>query len=153
MNGDGYEDIAITAPNLAAAGEPGGRTFVYAGSPRGPLPSPSWYVDRVDWGPPQHPLNHGDFDGDGFDDFVFGERAYLTIQPARASVYLGSPAGLLAAPAWMEESNRTFSDFATALATGDVNGDGLDDLVVGDQSQPNGTDPSGAVHVYLGNHP
>ena len=86
---------------------------------------------RVDY-----PLrNHGnrvvvvDLNGDGLSDLVAAHDG--SGQPIYLTVFLGSRTGELAAPVALPTvpAHAGVSDGTTALATGDLNGDGLDDIV------------------------
>jgi FG-GAP repeat protein len=95
----------------------------------------------------------GDVNGDGFSDVIVGARLYDTglTDEGRAFVYLGSPAGLSLAPAWIAEDGVASSDFGNSVATaGDVNGDGFADVIVGAYLYTNGQAAEGAAFVYLG---
>ncbi|MCB9374241.1 MAG: FG-GAP repeat protein, partial [Microthrixaceae bacterium] len=76
----------------------------------------------------------GDVNGDGYDDLVVGTTDYGNGERLEggAFLYLGSAAGLSAAPAWSAESNQAYAFFGQSVAgAGDVNGDGYEDVVVG----------------------
>jgi hypothetical protein len=100
----------------------------------------------------------GDVDGDGFDDVVVGSPLYdlEADQDGAAFLFLGSASGLGSTPNWLVGSNQQGAAFGYALSTaGDVNGDGLDDLLVGAPEYKidfgdNGTPPAGAAYVYHG---
>jgi hypothetical protein len=54
-------------------------------------------------------------------------------------------------PAWTAESNQEFSDFGYSVASaGDVNGDGFDDVIVGDTELYNGQAALGRAYVFHG---
>jgi hypothetical protein len=81
----------------------------------------------------------GDLNGDGLDDLVFSDRLYATdgTAPAigRTYVFIGRPDSRLASPATyrMQNAARVYQGVnfaANAVAVGDVNGDGFDDLAV-----------------------
>jgi len=68
----------------------------------------------------------GDFDGDGYDDLAIGAGAMATVE-----VYRGGPSGL-SATLWIALScDQAASHFGSALAAGDFDHDGRDELAVG----------------------
>lgn len=97
----------------------------------------------------------GDVNGDGFDDILVATPLYSHGEPyeGRVFLYLGSPSGPSHTPAWSAEGNQFHAFFGSAVAAaGDVNGDGLGDVLVGAPSFDSSalwTD-NGAVYVYLG---
>src|SRR4029078_6945506 len=78
----------------------------------------------------------GDVNGDGIADVIVGEPDYdgpSTPNPheGRAMVFLGSPSGPSLSPIWAAEGAQ--DGFGAAVASaGDVNGDGFDDIIVGE---------------------
>ena len=84
----------------------------------------------------------GDFDGDGFDDLAVGASGETTNGKSGAGlvqVFYGSEAGLLTdqGQVFTQEtshvpgSSETNDHFGAALAAGDLDGDGFDDLAIG----------------------
>lgn len=154
LDGDGFDDLAISEPGATVLVDNEGRVTVWFGSATGPDPARTWTVTGT------HPHDTygfasglGDLNGDGYDDLaVLGEAGATLIGPgwqewfsARLDVYLGGPASPSTTPAvsWWDPWGATH--FGTPVAAGDVNGDGLDDLAV-----PVGTDAFSNVYIHLG---
>jgi hypothetical protein len=93
----------------------------------------------------------GDLDGDGFDDFgILGCRNAVTPNPSRAyRLFYGRAAGFHGDvdPNDADARLAMTGDGATALAAGDVDGDGIRDLVASDSGLHEG---DGGVHVIRG---
>lgn len=113
-------------------------------------------------------LAKGDFDGDGYDDLVVGapnEDSSVT-DSGSAQVFYGSPLGLSyertqflfqgagTTDNWVAGVPMQGDRFAAALAAGDFNHDGYDDLAVGAPGDHNprkgGETYGGGVHVIPG---
>jgi hypothetical protein len=121
LNGDGFADVVVShdgsgAPIYVTA---------YLGSATGEL-QPAWELG-TDYFTTEG-IAAGDFDGDAKTDV-----AIATSDPrAAVLVFHGLGTGQFAAPVALptSSSDPQVGDGTTALAVGDVNGDGLDDIVV-----------------------
>lgn len=92
----------------------------------------------------------GDVNHDGYSDIIVGSPGYDTL--GRASVYLGSILGVAAQPAWTVFGVQKHFG-ASVSGAGDINGDGFDDVVVGEPDANLGVPPvqwTGQVSLYLG---
>jgi len=94
----------------------------------------------------------GDVNGDGYGDVIVSAPYFDAGQTneGAAFVYLGSPArsgsDTSATAAAQLESDLAFANLGESVAgAGDVNGDGYDDVIVGDPNYGNG-----AAFVFLG---
>ena len=152
FNGDGYADLAIAAPN--ANGGSGAVTVLY-GSASGLTTSGSQYVTLGMPGlaGPSHgapgdgfgvALTTGDFNGRGYADLAIGV-------PGRNGVLVlvGSQQGLqITASQWLPGRGLLSG---SALASGDFNADGYDDLAVGAPfATVGGIAGAGIVEVHYG---
>jgi hypothetical protein len=154
VNGDGFNDVIVGAPYYDNGQTDEGRAFVYQGSADGLAASPGWTAesDRANAEFGIRVATAGDVNGDGYSDVVVGAYRYLNDpgSDGRAFLYLGSPQGLATAPAWTAASDQAGSYFGWSVATtGDVNGDGYSDVIVGAPLYDQ-LDDEGRVFLYLG---
>lgn len=149
LNGDGWPDLLVGAIDYDQGETDEGALFVYYGSDGGFASEP----DRIlvsgqsdsDFGAC---VAAGDLDGDGFDEVIVGAPRYDNGQnnEGAAFVFSGSAGGVAAAFAQRLEADDVGARFGSSCAVGDVNGDGLDDLIVG----AHGFGAGGAALVYHG---
>jgi hypothetical protein len=154
VNGDGFSDIVAGAPEYDPTGgiPADGRAYVFLGSPSGPEDSVHRILshgsdNRFGWSV----ASAGDTDGDGFGEILVGAKyPYLSDRLDGVYLYAGSPSGPAAEPDQVISYNRTryprSLDISVASA-GDVNGDGLSDVIVGDEDHLNS---DGRALVYVG---
>jgi hypothetical protein len=139
VNGDGWPDLVVGAPNHnGAAGERCGKALLFLGSPTGFATTPSWSAEGVLAGAQfgRVVASAGDVNNDGFDDVAIGSPGYAPpyywyIIPGLLYVYLGSASGLAPDPVMVAEGaydDRPYDGLGGALATGDFNGDGYADV-------------------------
>ena len=95
----------------------------------------------------------GDLDGDGYDDLVAGASRETSLSGGDGAAYVdyGSPTGVDTSREEQLVSPDAVggSEFGSALASGDVNGDGYSDLAIGAWSHAH-LASTGAVYLFLG---
>ena len=168
VNGDGYMDIIIGAPWA----DPGGRTeagetYVIFGSssPRPTIDLSTESADITIYGAASGDLSgiaiaSGDINGDGYDDIIIGApRA----DPAggkdagKTYVIFGfSPSSPVTIDLSTESADITiygddYKDYSGRVASGDINIDGYDDIIIGaHNANPGGRYRAGETYVIFG---
>ena len=175
INGDGFGDLVIGAPNADPNGNSNaGESYVVFGHAGGfaatleliTLDGNNGFVihgiDFVDWSG-FSVSRAGDINGDGFDDLIVGAPASRTGHSLSGEAYVvfgqsagfGSSMNLSAlngtngfAINGIDALDRTGYSVSGA---GDINGDGFDDLVIGAHwADPNGNSYAGETYVVFG---
>jgi hypothetical protein len=136
VNGDGYDDVAVGAPN-SSSGQ--GRAYVFRGSISGVTGTSTGDADTVltgltgESGAFAYALALGDANGDGCADVAAGA-PYHGSSAGGAYVFLGSSSGIFdrnAADADTKISGEAGSVLGCAVAFGDADGDRCEDLSLG----------------------
>jgi FG-GAP repeat protein len=163
FNDDCYADLAIAAVDF---GQPNGNVIIMYGSSHGLTTAGSAEIaaptGQIFFGAA---LASGDFNHDGLDDLAIGA-PYTTdagkIEAGLVDIVNGSATGLTGALASITQStdgiagtSESNDEFGGALAAGDFNHDGYDDLAIGTPGESTGTSPkvahqAGAIRVLNG---
>jgi hypothetical protein len=161
FDNDGRDDLAVGAPGRSEGGnKQAGRVFLFRGTASGPQAHSSF--TQVGLGVDEqfdgfgYALAFGDFDNDGRDDLVAGAPGESPgSSPASGFTFAfhGTATGLapwamLGQTLWVDEGG----DFAgAALASGDFDADGRDDVAVGAPGEVQGEySHTGMVFIYRG---
>ncbi len=144
VNGDGYEDIIVGAPNYSSTT---GRAYIFFGglamntvadvTLTGAATS-NYFGRSVS--------TAGDVNGDGYSDVIVGAYGYST-NTGRAYIYFGGSTMNNTADVILtgQAANNLFG--VSVSDAGDVNGDGYSDVIVGASGYSTGT---GRAYVYFG---
>jgi hypothetical protein len=154
VNGDGYGDVIVGAPGYDNGQSGEGRAYVYLGSANGLSSTPAWTVESDQAGADLgvSVSGAGDVNGDGYADVIVGSFLFSNGQASEgiALVYLGSSTGLATVPASLLECDQANARFGESVSSGDFNGDGYGDVVVGARLFDHGQTNEGRAFVYLG---
>ncbi len=172
FDNDGYDDVAVGAPGSGGKGSyDSGAVHIFYGSSKGITARGDQRIDQATSGVDGErqagdsfgaSLAAGDFDGDGRDDLAVGipgEASNGAAAAGAVQVFSGAKSGLVPSSGvlFTQASGNIAGEpqaddlFGSALAAGDYNGDGRDDLAVGVPGQAFGNKPgAGQVHVLYG---
>lgn len=139
VNGDGLDDIGVTAPNYAGGLSAEGAAFVYHFSASGPGASHDWKFESNQEGARLDRIARaGDVNDDGFGDVLVSASMFdvnAGSDAGRAWLFLGGPAGLASTAAWTFSGSERFAELGPVAAAGDVDGDGFADILVSERSR------------------
>jgi hypothetical protein len=154
VNGDGYADLAVGAPEFDNGEDDEGRIFVYLGTASGLSSTSAWTAESDQTGARLgSSLSLGDVNGDGYADLSAGAPWYSNGQSkeGKVFVYYGSAEGLSAQPLWTSEGDKDGALFGWAIdLSGDMNGDGFAELAVGAMSYEAGQVDEGRAFLFQG---
>jgi hypothetical protein len=169
FDADGYADVAVGG-SVFNGGAISENVYVFRGAAMGlgAAPAPTLTIPSPD---PKGAYfgsalaGAADLNGDGFSDLVIGAAAAVpstsTNPNGKVYTFHGSQIGLATKAAGLMQNPFTGANdvlgFAQELVAGDVNGDGYDDVLLGDSCDPGGATQDGRpycgrglAYVYVG---
>ncbi len=154
VNGDCCDDIIVGAPNNMERDTCAGKAYLfYGGNPMDTLPD-WWFCGDNYWqllG--TRVSNTGDFNGDGYKDFMIGDCFWPTFMDpwGRVLMFFGGP-NLDTIPDWRIEglAPLTGNLGSDVDCIGDINGDGYDDIIIGNYGYRSGAQFPGRFLLYFG---
>ena len=144
VNGDGFDDMIIVAGSYGSGAE-----YVVFGKQSGFADINLYFLDSADGlriGDASSGSSAGDINGDGFDDLLrslAGSYGYYDVTPGATYVQFGAAHGVTTG---FRISGVTAQSGNSVSSAGDVNGDGFDDIVIGDVL----ANSNGAAYVIFG---
>lgn len=155
LNCDGYDDLAVGAPEFNNGTTTSGAVFIFYGSEDGLAELDDWrYVSEQSSANLGYAVaGAGDVNRDGCDDLLVGVRRYSNVESNEGALFLfyGSEDGLAGEPDWYVEGTQPYANLGSAVAgLGDVNGDGYDDIAGGAPFWSGSAEHAGALYVYYG---
>ena len=155
VNQDGFDDVLVGAWTAGL----GGKAYLQLGPISGTLDladaDASFLGEEAFQAAGRSVDSAGDVNGDGFDDIVVGDMSHDGAGDSAGAMYLilGPVTGVLSLEyADREITGEAANDIAglSVSGAGDVDGDGLDDVVVGARGNDQGANNAGAAYLLLG---
>jgi hypothetical protein len=150
INGDGFADFLIGAPLNGEGGSNGGKAYLLFGNSTGLhmdtslSTAPASFLGQADYGVGGNSAGVGDVNGDGLDDFIIGASPWYT-----EYLFFGNASGWKKGTSILT-ANVTFNGAGGKPKHGDVNGDGLSDILFSDLSANSPYSGCGNVHLVFG---
>jgi len=163
VNGDGFPDILVGAPAYTGGAERQGIVYLVSGSPGMVTGGVQWLADATarlegsaaDDNAGEWVTGAGDVDCDGFDDFLVGAPYYDAESGSSAgAIFLFR--GPVSGDGTIGDADATLfgesgGDYAgVSISSGDFDGDGFPDVLVGSHHNDALAELGGAAHVVYG---
>jgi len=152
LNGDGYDDVIVGVRRSYARGESGGRVYIYYGGLNmDDAPALTLTTGETFDGFGESIAGVSDLNGDGFADVAIGAyRGKKRGDPGKAYIYFGGK-DMDNLPDLVLSAKSRFDWFGKSLAgAGDVNGDGLADIIIGAPCHRVDRRVVGQGYIYFG---
>ncbi|HRQ53432.1 MAG TPA: integrin alpha [Ignavibacteriaceae bacterium] len=153
VNGDGYEDIIVGAPNNDGGGSDFGSVYIYFGGSTIDNTADVIMIGEASGDDFGYSVSSArDINGDGYDDVIVGAYANDAggSNAGRAYIYFGG--AIMNNSADVILTGAAAGDlFGFSVSTaGDVNGDGYSDVIVGAYANDAGGSNAGRAYIYFG---
>ncbi len=156
VNGDGYADLLAGAPDFSNGQSGEGAAFLYLGGAGAFDTSADAQIefDQAGATAGARVAGLGDVDGDGRADVAVAAPLFDTslANAGRVAVYLGTAAGVAAAPTAVFSGTTLDGNLGTGLGSVDLGNDGIADLVAGAPFDDGASADLGAVRIARGAH-
>jgi hypothetical protein len=154
VNDDGFDDFIVGAALYDGAFPDQGRVWIFHGSMTGLSATAGLVLDGTAAGTNYGSggISAGNVNGDDYGDVLISASGWSDGEESEggAWLHLGSASGLTATPSWFFESDQVRAGLGPAAGTGDVNGDGFDDVVVPSQAYDATRLGEGKAWLFLG---
>lgn len=156
INKDGFDDLIVSAQGASFNGQFSGRVYLISGADSSVIWKRDGKKEFDQFGTSVNGL--ADITGDGIPDILVGARGAGKRDEGRVFVLDGADGSIVyrlkprgkagPVPDIFGVQGSSFGSFFT-FGAGDVDGDGIEDIFVGDFNAPRGKDGSGTGKVYL----
>lgn len=154
--GTQFKDVIIGAQKYRQNGQPYGAFFIFQGSAaglsKGPVVTVISEQQGSDFGCQVAKL--GDVNADGFDDIAIGACTYnnesITGKDEGAAYVFYGPLNRPELEKWEFTGDNANAKLGSALAGGDINADGIGDLIIGAKNFSEGFTSNGKIFVFHG---
>lgn len=169
IDGDGYDDVGVVYGFTEYNTESGVYVFshrelgIFRGGPTGPSWQPAETIFMGNVEDSFYAVTSGDFNSDGYSDVAIGLPFVVSDEGllGHIEVHHGSWEGLSHQENWWQYSEDVNTNYGIALDAADVDGDGFEDLIVGEpdyddedlthaDEEDEFANADGRVHVYRG---
>jgi len=154
LDGDGLDDVAVGRPGLGYYAEYGG-VFVAYGPVDQAVADCRMYCSAGCWRAGQSVASAGDVNGDGLDDLLIGAATWGAPYDETYSEAVYLFYGPIGEEEVIEDADAIFTDpygrgSYSVSSAGDLDGDGLDDILIGNPQYSVDWTYQGAAYVIFG---